>query len=279
MINRSTGVSPHFVVTGRHPNLGLPQKKSEQIRHPDPASYGMEINTLLNQTHKAVELANQEADFKMENRLNSVPTKTLEPGDKVLLYRPESATAKSTHLPWLPGFTVVKSNGMVVKVKNDQNVTSWVHRMHLRFVPNRPPHLTPRTIVIPAVTDSNSPTSVPKPPFEERSRTRNVVSGPSRIPRIVNRPIQIVQNNRRSLPIVQNRNQTAPARRLRQSIAVPSRQPISRSNPSARPNPRPTRASLLRDRRISNQRSSNPVRRNPVRDRRAPSRFRDFQMQ
>lgn len=35
MINRSTGVSPHFVVTGRHPNLGLPQKKSDQIRHPD----------------------------------------------------------------------------------------------------------------------------------------------------------------------------------------------------------------------------------------------------
>ena len=277
MINRSTGVSPHFVVTGRHPNLGLPQKKSEQIRHPDPASYGMEINTLLNQTHKAVELANQEADFKMENRLNSIPTKNLEPGDKVLLYRPESAEAKSTHLPWLPGFTVVKSNGMVVKVKNDQNVTSWVHRMHLRFVPNRPPHLMPRTIVIPA-TSPNSPSSAPKPPFEERSRMRNVRSSASRIPRIQNRPIQIVQNNRRSLPIVQNRNQNAPVRRLRQSIAVPIRQPISRSNPSARPNPRPTRASLLRDRRISGQGIPNQIRRNPTRDRRLPSRFRDFKM-
>ena len=108
---------------------------------------------------------------------------------------------------------------------------------------------------------------------------KNVRSGPSKIPRIRNRPIQIVQNNRRSLPIVQNRNQNAPVRRLRQSIAVPIRQPISRSNPSARQNPRPTRASLLRDRRLSDQRSQNPVRRNPVRDRRPPSRFRDFQMQ
>ena len=108
---------------------------------------------------------------------------------------------------------------------------------------------------------------------------KNVRSGPSRIPRIQNRPIQVVQNNRRSLPIVQNRNQNAPVRRLRQSIAVPLRQPISRSNPSARPNPRPTRASLLRDRRISGQGIQNQNRRNPPRDRRLPSRFRDFQMQ
>ena len=274
MINRSTGVSPHFVITGRHPNLGLPQKNSDKIRHPDPASYGMKINTLLNQTHKAVELANQEADFKMEKRMNSIPTKNLDPGDKVLLYRPESAEAKSNHLPWLPGYQVVKSNGMVVQIKNNDDITSWVHRMHLRFVPNRPSHLQPRTVIVPVIPEKNPTVSVPKPPFEERAGIRNVNPGISKIPRIINRPIQVIQNNRRSLPTLQHQN--AHSRRSRQSIAVPLRQSIRRHNSSARNISRPTRASILRDQRISVSRNSTAVRRNPIRDRRPPPRYRDF---
>ena len=272
MVNRSTGVSPHFIVTGRHPNLGLPQKEGEKVRHADPASYGMEINALLRQVHKVVELANQEADLKMERRLNSIPTKELEVGDKVLLYRPESAEAKSSHLPWLDGFTVVKTNGMVVKVKNGQNQTSWVHRHHLRYVPNRPDHLQTRTIVIPASSNVNSSNPAPKPPSGVRSGSRNVGSGPSRIPRFVNRPVQIIQNNRRSLPIAGNRISNVQRRRTRQSVIGLSRPPIRRSIPSARPD-RPTRTSLLR-----NQRIDQTVRRNPNRDRRPPRRFADYQM-
>ena len=270
MINRSTGVSPHFVVTGRHPNLGLPQNEGGKIRNADPASYGMEINALLRQTHKVVELANQQADLKMENRMNTKPTKKLESGDKVLLYRPESAKAKATHLHWLHGFTVVKSNGMVVKIKNDQNETSWVHRHHLRYVPNRPPHLQPRTIVIPAKIDTNSSNPVPKPPSGERLQTRNVTSGTSRIPRFVRKPVQIIQNNRRSLPIVQNRISNIPRRRSRQSVIGPIRPPIRRSfQPPALPI-RPTRASLLRNQNQDVRRST--------RVRRPPRRFQDFQM-
>ena len=271
MVNRSTGVSPHFIVTGRHPSLGLPQKEGEKVRNGDPASYGMEINALLRQVHKVVELASQEADLKMERRLNSIPSRQLEVGDKVLLYRPESAQAKATHLPWLDGFTVEKSNGMVVKVKNGQNQTSWVHRHHLRYVPNRPSHLQPRTIVIPVSSDVNSSKPAPKPPSGVRSGSRNGGSAPSRIPRIVDRPIQIIQNNRRSLPIAQNRISNVQRRRSRQSLIGP-RPPIRRSILPARPN-RPTRTSLLRNQRIEQN-----VRRYPTRDRRPPGRFADYQM-
>ena len=272
MVNRSTGVSPHFIITGRHPNLGLPQKEGEMVRNADPASYGMQINALLRQVHKVVELANQEADLKMERRLNSIPSKELEVGDKVLLYRPESAQAKATHLPWLDGFTVLKTNGMVVKVQNGQNQTSWVHRYHLRYVPNRPNHLQPRTIAIPVQTNVNSSKSSPEPPSGVRSGSRNVHSGPTRIPRIINRPIQMIQNNRRSMPIPQNRISNVQRRRSRQSVIGISRPPIRRSFQPARPE-RPTRTSLLR-----NQRIQPAVRRNPNRDRRLPKRFDGFQM-
>ena len=71
-------------------------------------------------------------------------------------------------------------------------------------------------------------------------------------------------------------NQNAHSRRLRQSVAVPYRQSISRRNSSARIIPRPTRASILRDRRISQSRNAAPVRRNPARERRPPSRYNDF---
>ena len=164
---------------------------------------------------------------------------------------------------------------MVVKVQNGQNQTSWVHRYHLRYVPNRPSHLQPRTIVIPVSSDRNSSKPAPKPPSGVRSGSRNVGSGTSRIPRFVDRPIQIIQNNRRSLPLVQNRIsnvQPVQRRRSRQSMIGPSRPPIRRSIPPARPN-RPTRASLLRNQQIEQN-----VRRNPPRNRRPPRRFEDFQM-
>ena len=118
----------------------------------------------------------------------------------------------------------------------------------------------------------NSSIPAPKPPSGVRSESRNVGSGPSRIPRFVNRPIQIIQNNRRSLPIAQNRISNVQRRRSRQSMIGPSRPPIRRSIPPARPN-RPTRASLLRNQRIVQN-----VRRNPERNRRPPRRFEDYQM-
>ena len=321
-VNRSTGVSAQYIITGRHPNLGLPQK-NDQIRHSNPASYGMKVTAMLRQVHEAVELANHEADLKMERKMNAVPTKVLRPGDKVLLYRPQSAKAKATHLPWLPGFSVVKSNRMVVKIKNDQNQTHWVHRTHLRYVPDRPNHLQVKTIAVPIPMDSNQ---APKSSFRERLVVRNADSSTSRIPRpsqnrnqavqnrenpiqnpsgpltnqnrTLGRQYQIVQSSvqgqipnsnriqnqntdtRRSVPQnTVNRNSSI-QRSLRHSIAVAPRQTITRNPVPARP----TRASLLRNQQLANQRSApvqNPqIRRNPARERRLPSKLRsgDFSL-
>ena len=150
MVNMSTGVSPHFIVTGRHPSLNLPNADNDKNRNPDPKLYGMSLSRQLIKVHKAVAVAAAEADSKMESRLNSSPSKPLHPGDKVLLYRPVSAEAKRNKLPWLEGYTVVQSNNMVVKIRNEDNLTFWVHRTQLRYVPDRPEHLLkPRPLIIP----------------------------------------------------------------------------------------------------------------------------------
>ena len=165
MTNMSTGVSPHFIVTGRHPSLNLPNADNDKNRNPDPKLYGMNLSRQLIKVHKAVAIAAAEADEKMESRLNSSPTKPLNPGEKVLLYRPMSAEAKRNKLPWLEGYTVVKSNNMVVKIRNDDNITCWVHRTQLRYVPDRPDHLLkPRSLMIPVPVIPQGPTQIPQPP-------------------------------------------------------------------------------------------------------------------
>ena len=176
MTNMSTGVSPHYIVTGRHPSLNLPNADNDKNRNPDPKLYGMNLSRQLIKVHKAVAIAAAEADEKMESRLNSSPTKPLNPGDKVLLYRPVSAEAKRNKLPWLEGYTVVQSNNMVVKIRNEDNLTFWVHRTQLRYVPDRPEHLLkPRPLMIPVPVMPQGPTQIPQPPSEGR---RTQIGGP-----------------------------------------------------------------------------------------------------
>ena len=76
-----------------------------------------------------------------------------------------SAEAKGNKLPWLEGYTVVRSNNMVVEVRNEENVTCWVHRTQLRYVPDRPEHLLkPRSLMIPVPVIPQAPTQIPQPP-------------------------------------------------------------------------------------------------------------------
>ena len=60
-INSATGVSSHYIFTGRHPNIGLPKLLSKELASNDPGAYGMQINALLRQVHHHVTLANDEA--------------------------------------------------------------------------------------------------------------------------------------------------------------------------------------------------------------------------
>ena len=55
-INSATNVSPHYTITGRHPNIGLPKLQGRDITNDNPGAYGMQINALLRQVHHRVAL-------------------------------------------------------------------------------------------------------------------------------------------------------------------------------------------------------------------------------
>ena len=75
----------------------------------------MQINALLRQVHRRVALANKEAGHKLNTKLNQPLYKDpIQVGDKVLLHRPQSTTAHSSHLDWIGPFEVVKTNDMVI---------------------------------------------------------------------------------------------------------------------------------------------------------------------
>ena len=275
MTNRSTGVSPHYIVTGRHPSLNLPEKDNDTNRNPDPKLYGMRIGRELIRVHKAVAIAAAESDAKMEARLNSVPTKPLNPGDKVLLYRPVSAEAKRNKLPWLEGYTVVKSNNMVIKIRNDDNVTCWVHRTQLRYIPDRPEHLQKKSVplMIPIPVTTQLPTQIPQPP----SGGRSLDIGSS-------------ENRRSKIPVL------AESAKIRRHSTIPvSKETIQTTNPAviprraeitasstnrARQNKNPSRpsmdSSLNHINRIRSQRNIVATRRYPERVRRPPAKHKDY---
>ena len=137
--NTATGASPHYIITGRQPNIGPPKIPCQDIVNNNPGAYGMQINALLRQVHQRVALANNEADHKMEAKLNrSIFKDPIQVGDKVLLHRPQAATAHLSHLPWIGDFEVTKTNGLVVQVKNENCETHWVHRGYVRRLVPRP---------------------------------------------------------------------------------------------------------------------------------------------
>lgn len=102
----------------------------------------MQINALLRQVHHHVTLANDEADHKLEKGTHHLTCRDpIKVGDKVLLHRPQSATAQSSHLPWVGDFTIIKTNDMMSQVQNEKGDTAWIHRAHIRRLAPRLPHL------------------------------------------------------------------------------------------------------------------------------------------
>ena len=80
----------------------------------------MQINALLRHVDHGVTLANDEANHKMEVRLNRLTYKDpIQVGDKVLIHRPRSTMAQSLHLSWIGEFTVVKTKDMMKQVENE----------------------------------------------------------------------------------------------------------------------------------------------------------------
>ena len=182
--NTATGASPHYIITGRQPNIGLPKIPCQDIVNNNPGAYGMQINALLRQVHQRVAVANNEADHKMEAKLNSSIFKDpIQVGDKVLLHRPQSATAHLSHLPWIGDFEVTKTNGLVVQVKNENCETHWVHRGHVRRLVPRPNDLQhmhrppPPPALSPPHQIPNHPSTRPLlPPCPPRQPTHHPLS-------------------------------------------------------------------------------------------------------
>ena len=98
-INKATGVSQHYTITGRHSNISLPKLHKKEIANDDPGAYGMQINALLRQVHHCVTLANDEADHRMGASLNYLIYKDpIQVSGKVLIHRPQSIMAQSSDL-------------------------------------------------------------------------------------------------------------------------------------------------------------------------------------
>ena len=169
--NTTTKVSPHYAVYGRHPTLFMPHPPSE-VHALHPLSYGMAISRQLEVVQKLVGVASEEADVALEARYNpNKQAKVLKPGDKVLLYRPQSVEAKQSKMPWLEGYTVVKSNGLVVMLRNRHGQTDWVHRHHVRILHERPERLECDPIYDLLLS--------PVPPMQPKSTATSNVSPPT----------------------------------------------------------------------------------------------------
>lgn len=65
-VNNATSQSVHFTISGRHPNILLPKLPRQKVANDKLIAYGMQINALLKQTHQRIDLADNEADHKIE---------------------------------------------------------------------------------------------------------------------------------------------------------------------------------------------------------------------
>ena len=109
------------------------------------------------QVHRRVTLGNNEADHKLNVKLNQLLYEDpIQVGDKVSLHRSQSTTAPSSHLDWIGPFEIVKTNDMVIQVRNEEGETDWIHRTHIRHLALRPKHLSHNCLPPPAT--SRTPT-------------------------------------------------------------------------------------------------------------------------
>ena len=156
-INSATGVSSHYVIAVRHPNIDLRKQPRNEPTNQSPTTYDMQINVLLRQVHQPVALAKSKADHKLNTKLNQLLYKDpIQVGDKVLLYQPQSTTVHSSQLDWIGPFEVVKTNEMVIQVRNEKGETDWTRRAHTRRLELQPKQLSHNCL--PTPTTSRSPT-------------------------------------------------------------------------------------------------------------------------
>ena len=154
-INSSTKTSPFFALTGRKWNIELPTAPGTELSSESALNYGLEVSNCLREAHKAIRVANLEADSNVENDGKERVPCDLKVGDEVALYRPMSTQGKNK-MPWIPGFIIMVTNQLVSKITDGKNWQDWVHNMHLKKILKRPEDLQIEDFII-------APKSAPKP--------------------------------------------------------------------------------------------------------------------
>jgi len=137
--NSATGCSPYYAIYGREPILCGVLAPGVEDRSTEPLSYGATIQQRLQCAHKMIIITNNEADNALERRDNPIyPADELYTNDYAYLYRPESTSAKESHLSWIGPYKVLESNQQIVKIERCGN-EEWVHRNHLvKHIARRP---------------------------------------------------------------------------------------------------------------------------------------------
>ena len=162
---------------------------------------------------------------------------------------------------------------MVIKIRNDENVTCWVHRTQLRYVPDQAEHLiirktTPLMIPVPVIPQIAAKN--PQPPIGGRQiRIGSSEKRRSKIPVMTE-----IGKNRQNSSITASQataNNTTYMPKTTQTLAKSS----SRSSRSNRPTKLSVHPSQNLTSRVQPQ-IVNPTRRYPDRIRGPPSKFKDY---
>ena len=136
--NTSTRCSPREVIFGEKSTFRLPEVTGEQMRSSSPRSYGQNLRRIRERVHHLVSLSAEAADRQMELRLRRAQTpEELKVSDKVVIFRPQSAEAKRTKLPWIGPFTVCETNNRIVRISDSSGQKDWIHREDCRLVRSR----------------------------------------------------------------------------------------------------------------------------------------------
>lgn len=153
--NSATGISPHYVITGKHPNIGLPKLPYRNITNDDTGAYCMLINALLRRppTRRPSKQWNRLQDEQTSESIKSC-------------YRSETKSY-STHLIQPQSKyhiflgQVIKTNDMVLQTASGHGEISWVRRTHVRRLVPWLDHLVYPNLLPPSQTLQAIPDSEP----------------------------------------------------------------------------------------------------------------------
>ena len=161
--NAATGVSAHEIVFGRKPYTGIPGNDTD-LTAPNVSEYVKLVKSRQIKVFNAVRIAAAATDKIADDKANHVIKDTIEIGDEILLFRPQSVQAQTSKQNWIGPYTVVKTNQMVVQFSDDDGKLDWTHMSQVRKLTQRNESLT---VPIPPVATSSmvppTPSTIPIP--------------------------------------------------------------------------------------------------------------------